>query len=164
MLVFAVVEPRERQHGCPRDYVVVANNNHQLPLGSVTFEKASSQALSRSSNMRKNLADGKAQAGKDAMHKAAIIQLLMRKQVDIASKVYHKSRTHLSDTSKREIALYVHRLVAKTDITIWFPQLQEPMKSEERDVAAICSLEEAEREAKAAKDAFENAKKNAYSK
>ncbi len=39
MLVFAVVEPRERQHGCPRDYVVVANNNHQLPLGSVTFKK-----------------------------------------------------------------------------------------------------------------------------
>jgi hypothetical protein len=38
------------------------------------------------------------------------------------------------------------------------------MKSEERDVAAIRSVEEAERDAKAAKDAFENAKKNAYSK
>lgn len=166
MLVFAVVEPRKRRPDCPPDYVVVANNSHQLPLGTVTFEGVEAQVMSYSSRMRKQLAylskiaNRKAQEANDAMHKAEIIQLLIGKKVDIASEKYQNYLVDLSDTSKREIAMYVHRLVDKALFSYYFPELPEPMKTEERDVANIRSVEEAEREAKAAKEAFEKAKKN----
>ena len=43
MSVFVVVEERKRRkfgpRGAPADYVVVANNDHQLPLGSMSFER-----------------------------------------------------------------------------------------------------------------------------
>jgi hypothetical protein len=169
MLVFAVAKPRERQYNCPPDYVVIANNDHQLPLGSVTFKGVEHQVLSHSSRMRQQLAylskiaDRKAQEANDATLKAEIIQHLIGKQVDIASEKYQNHLVDLSYTSKREIAMYVYRLVDKALFSFYFPELPEPMKSEERDVAAIRSVEEAERDAKAAKDAFETAKKNATS-
>lgn len=95
------------------------------------------------------------------MHKAEIIQLLIGNKVDIASEKYQNYLVDLTYISKREIAMYVHRLVDKALLSFYFPELPEPMKTEERDVAAIRSVEEAEREAKVAKDAFEKAKKNA---
>jgi hypothetical protein len=109
------------------------------------------------------IADRKAQEANDATLKAEIIQHLIGKQVDIASEKYQNHLVDLSYTSKREIAMYVYRLVDKALFSFYFPELPEPMKSEERDVAAIRSVEEAERDAKAAKDAFEKAKKNATS-
>jgi hypothetical protein len=72
--------------------------------------------------------------------------------------VYDRHAKHLSYTSKREIATYVHNLVPKTNISIWFPELPEPMKIKERDVAAIPSVEQAERDAKLAKEALREAK------
>lgn len=119
-----------------------------------------------SSKMRKQLqylskiAERKAQEANEAMHKAEIIQFLVREQIDIASETYQKHMAALTDTSKREIAIYVHRLVDMAIVSYYFPELPEPMKAEERDVTTIRSVEEAEREAKQAKEAFEKAKKN----
>ena len=117
-----------RQHDCPPDYVVVANNNHQLPLGSVTFEGVENQVMSHSSRMRRQLAylskiaDRKAQEANDAMHKAEIIQLLIGKQVDIASEKYQNYLVDLTYISKREIAMYVHRLVDKDSFIFLLPR------------------------------------------
>lgn len=165
MLVFLVVEPR-KQWDCPPDYVVVANNNHQLPLGSVSFEGASQEVLSISSKKECDLArlnkiaEITAREANDAKHKATIIQLLFQTRDDEAAEMFQDHKSALSDTSKREIAMYADtcRLVDVAQIAILFPGLPEPMKAAERDAASIKSVDEAKRDATQAKEAFEKAK------
>lgn len=166
MLAFVVAEPRKRHPQQPADFVVVANNNHQLPLGSVSFERVDLQVMLNSSKMRQQLeylskiAERKAQEASETTHKAEIIQFLIGKQVDVASEMYQKYMADLTVISKREIAMYVHRLVDVALVSYYFPDLPEPMKAEERDVTTIRSVEEALGEAKQAKEAFEKAKTN----
>jgi len=164
MLVFIVVIPRERQERCPADYVVVSNNDHQLPLGSVSFAAVDREIARASSERQQKLAylsrfsDMKTQEANDAMFKATIIQLVIGKKVDIASEKYQKHMAVLSATSKREISMYVHRLLDDEVISYYFPDLPEPMMAAERDTAAIRSVDESERDAAQAKEALEKAK------
>lgn len=92
------------------------------------------------------------------MHKAEIIQLLIGEKVDVASEKYQKHLAVLCETSRREIAMYVNRLVDVDLVSFYFPELPEPMKIEERDAATIRSVEEAEQDALRAKQALEYAK------
>lgn len=56
MLVFAVVLPDKRSHpNCPNNYAVIENNNHQLPIGTVTFSSVSHAVISGSMAARNRL-------------------------------------------------------------------------------------------------------------
>jgi hypothetical protein len=158
MLVFVVVVPNNRHKNCPPDYVVVENNDHELPLGSVSFKAVDHNVDRQSWAMRLKLqqlsktAIEKTQEANEAMLKATIIQLLIREKIDIASEKYQKHITALNFISKREISMYVHRLLDIEVISFYFPELPEPMMAEERDIATIKSVDEAEREASEAKE------------
>ena len=163
LLVFLVVIPNKTAHNiCPPDYVVVENNDHQLPLGSVSFKSIDRNANKRSCAMYMKLQQlrrtvyEKTQEANEAMLKATIIQLLIRGKDHIASEKYQKHIVDLKATSKREISMYVYRLVDNEVISFYFPDLPEPMRAEERDTAAIKSVDKTEQEASKAKKELED--------
>ena len=56
MLVFTVVLPdKHATPNCPHNYAVIENNNHQLPIGTVSFSSVSKFVVSRSLAARNHL-------------------------------------------------------------------------------------------------------------
>ena len=168
MLVFLVVIPPARPQRAPHDYVVVNDNDHQLPLGSFTFKSVDQTVLRGSIQKRQQLAhlsrmaEEKTRQANVAMFKATIIQHLIRNKVDVASEKYQKHKDQLCHISKREISMYVHRVVDADVISFYFPELPEPMMAEERDVAAIKSVDETVRDAANAKELLDKATMAAF--
>mmetsp|Transcript_13789 Transcript_13789/g.33230 ORF Transcript_13789/g.33230 Transcript_13789/m.33230 type:complete len:252 (+) Transcript_13789:108-863(+) len=75
MLVFAVILPEKNPNeNCPPNYAVVENNNHQLPIGTVSFSSVSQLVISRSQAARNRL---------KALEKQLEIQQLMTKDNEI---------------------------------------------------------------------------------
>lgn len=155
MLVFLVVVPEK--YPCPADMVVVNNNNHQLPLGSITFTNVETGVFQASTQRQRQLsfltklAIKREQEAKEVAIKAEIIQRLIGSEIDIASEKYQKQILELQDTSKREISMYVHRMLDDEIIPVYFPELPKPMMAAERDTAPIPSVDEAKVEAFKAK-------------
>ena len=152
MLVCAVILPVHRV-GCPKDYVVVKNNDHHFPLGTISFSrvdlavvKSSLQQKDQFRELSKRVYES-ARAADEAALKAKIIQNIIAYSIDIGSELYTKKKDLLSDLSKREIAMYVHRVLDKDVLDVYFPGIPAPMKGSEHDKAPIKRVEVVEREA-----------------
>jgi Poly(ADP-ribose) polymerase catalytic domain len=143
----------------PPYFVVVENNDHQIPIGTVQFESVDGNVITESQRKANKLKalnkkfQEATQAVKETQLKAEIIQDLIAYKVDVASEKYQKHRSSLSETSKREIAWYVHHRVDEDVIFCYFEDLPEPMDQEEFHRANIPSVDQTlENEVKAKDD------------
>jgi hypothetical protein len=159
MLVFVVVVPTiwDDKRQCPHNIIVVPTNEHQLPLGVMNFDSVSSAALARSSASRARLQQLSERVLKTSVQasvaklKARIIQLIIKDQIDLAGEVYERNKDAFCDLSKSEISMYAHRRYDADFVIFYFPSLPEPMTVEERDAAAIKSVEHLEQDLSSAK-------------
>jgi len=161
LLVFVVVLPstlrsnQKKRNGVndflvPSDFLVVANNKHHLALGTMKFRAVDPQVLQLSTEKRQQFLSlckevhDKSWAAEEGKTKAKIIQYLIGgyHQVDLASELYQKQSTLLAETSKREIAWYVRRIVGEGLADYYFPDLPEPMSLDEMDVHNIRTVDE----------------------
>ena len=79
MLVFAVVLPDIKSNPkCPHNYAVVENNNHQLPIGTVSFSSVKRIVMTNSQDARSRL---------NALEKKLEIQQRMTKDNEIKLKI-----------------------------------------------------------------------------
>lgn len=182
MLVFVVVLPSSvtqtdvtgntayhltRHHSIPSDYVVVPNNDHQLPIGTIRYTAVGNCVLHASNTRRSKFLQlskevyEKSKAAEEGLIKAKIIQRIIAGKLDLASEHYEKNCAVLKPTSKREISWYVHQKLDEDAIPVLFPKLPKPMKIDEMEEAKIQSVDEALRQESEAKQRLETERKAA---
>ncbi|CAB9510827.1 expressed unknown protein [Seminavis robusta] len=172
MLVFVVVLPSSvivqpswfcpgRYRTIPKDYVIVNNNHHQLPIGTIRFKKVHESFANSSRERRSSFLQlskevhTKSQVAKGGLIKAQIIQHLIAENIDAASEHYEKHRTCLSTASRKEVAWYVHKKVDAGVIPFLFSELPEPITDKEMELAKIQSVDEVVRQEYEAKQRLE---------
>ncbi|CAB9504573.1 Poly(ADP-ribose) polymerase catalytic domain [Seminavis robusta] len=156
MLVFVVVLPStlppssaSTHHTVPDDFLVVNNNAHQVPIGTLKFTSVNQEVLKLSQTKRKQFLQlskqvfDKSQIAEEGKIKARIIEYLIKGTFDLASELYEKNTTVLKDTSKRELAWYCHSTMDKEIISFYFSDLPHPMNSQELAKAKIQSVDDA---------------------
>lgn len=152
-------------HAIPPDYVVVENNNHQIPIGTMKFESVDRNVVNISQSRRQKLMAlsrevfAKSQVTKETQIKAKIIQDLIAGKVDTASRHYEKQRDVLKEVSKREISWYVRQNVEEEVICFYFEGLPEPLSPEEIANTKLLSLDDATKQEQEAKERLEAAQK-----
>ena len=159
MFVFLVVVPKRvaaavatRAARVPANFVVVQNNSHQIPLGTMFFDSVDKGVLEASQKLRGKLnqlakdAEAKVLEVEETKLKAAIMQELMKNEFEKASKLYLENKEVLTELSKREIAWYAQPIL-KDDprYATFFPDLPLALKAMELKDANITSLDMAER-------------------
>ncbi|CAB9509448.1 expressed unknown protein [Seminavis robusta] len=144
MLVFVVVLPpppssmqganAPRHSSRPAAYVVVENNNHQLPIGTLAFSSVDHNVMMNSQQLQQKLlslnkqVEDRIKAAEEAQIKAEIIQALIAGHVDLASETYIEYKDKFSELSRKEIAWYVQSLIGTDErFSVFFPDLPEPM-------------------------------------
>lgn len=144
ILVFVVVLPTNPKSDY---YVVVENNNHQLPLGTVKYRSVRKDVIALSQNMAcqlqalHNEVHYRSQLAKEASVKEKITQHVVQNKADIAAEVYSRNFTLLTVTSKREISWYVHQKIDEGIILFLFPDLPPPMSHQEFVTSQIPSVD-----------------------
>ena len=170
IIVFLVVGPLRSKASrtsrkIPYDFVTVQDNRHQFPLGVPHFSKVDALALGRSQKIREQMKAARQKindevaATQDVQWKALIIQLLIQSKVDLAMEKYERFHQRLSYESKREISMYIHKVLDDDVIPCLFPDLSPPFDQKEFEQitsgggkGAIHSLEWHTREVKKAKE------------
>lgn len=155
LIVFCVVTPiPDPELKIPINYVVVSENTHQLPLGTLRFTSVDRAAIERSNRMQAHLlslhraAEEKQRAANEAQRKALVIQLLIQQKADLAEEKYHKYIKSFSYSTKREISMYVYKILDAAVVDCLFPGLPEPFSTDEFDVNSdLKTVEEQEKEA-----------------
>ena len=103
-----------------RGFVVVANNSHQLPLGTIKFQTAYSRwYVAKRKQEQLSMEE-------DIRVKSQVIQYLINGQLDVASELYQNKERFLTKSSKIEIVWYVLRTCDDKDLVEYlFPNLQD---------------------------------------
>lgn len=152
MFVFLVVVPkRDSGTRAPANFVVVNNNSHQIPLGTMFFDSVdqgvvvAAQKLKEKLNQLAQDAEAKLLEVAETKIKAAIMQELMKNELEKASHLYLENKAILTDLSKREIAWYAHPFLKNDSrFATFFPDLPNPLKATELKDANVTSLEMSE--------------------
>lgn len=150
-----------RKHRIPQDYVVVENNHHQIPIGTMKFTHVNQSVMTASQSRRaKFLALSrdvfqKEQISKETRFKATIIQDLIANKIDLASEQYQKHYGNLSFVSRREISWYAHQKVDEDVVSFYFPGLPDPFGADEIETVALQSLDDATKQEQEAKERLE---------
>jgi Poly(ADP-ribose) polymerase catalytic domain len=146
MMVFVVVIPQDSvsSMAMKHPFVVVNNNSHQLPIGTLIFSRVDKIVMDHSKRLRDSLfklsqeVDIRIKAAEEAEIKAEIIQSLIAMKIDAASQTYNEHRSNLSELSKRELAWYVKiSLVDDVRSAAFFPGLPEPMNNIEMSQVTV---------------------------
>lgn len=158
------VPDKEKYPNIPEDYVVVADNTHQLPLGVLKFGTVDPTVMSRSQQRRMQLKQLSADLAKqeteamDCQTKAYIIQLLIQGKFDLAAEKYDKFHKLLKEESKREISMYAHDTMDPVYVEFLMPNLPEPYsKKEFESKAGLKTVEKHVRDAQSTKEKLEQA-------
>ena len=128
-------------------FVVVPETCHQFPLGVLKFSQISKSAMTRSKMLKFELqrayqrVEQNVTLTQDVQRKALIIQLLIQAKVDHAVEKYAQFQLRLSIAHKKEIAMYVDKLVDHDLIQFLFPGLPEPFAKEEFENLDTHSME-----------------------
>lgn len=146
MLIFAVIVPDHKKkkegtpyHHCPSEYMVVPNNEHQIPLGTLTFSGCDAKKLEMSQKLKSQLSAlsfdvaEKIRNAEMGMIRAKIIQEIIMGNILIASEKYIQYQNSLSYNDKREISMYLRSLHDPEVIGFYFIDLPEPMTKEEHN-------------------------------
>jgi hypothetical protein len=156
MLVFVVVLPStlstpndSPRRSIPSDYLVVGNNSHQLPIGTMKFRSVDANVLKASQQNRKTFLPlskqvfDKSRIVEEGRIKALIMKYLIFGTVDLASELYIKKGSFLKESSKKEIAWYVWKTCDEDLIEHFFPNLPDPMNPCELAQANVQSVDDA---------------------
>jgi len=162
MLVFCVIIPPPCKENQPPDYVVVEENSHQLPLGTLCYKSVDNDAMSRSSIMKNSLSKlhhqvcQREKMAMQARMKSQIIQYLIQNRIDIAKEKYEKCclKKDFPEDFSREISMYVHQFLDKSIIDCLFPNLPPPFERKDVDQRCVCikSVEFHEKKVESARD------------
>ena len=120
---------RQRMGRMRHGAVVVENNAHQLPIGTMKFGTVEQQVLRESNLRRQQLSQLEqelalaSQTAQETQTKARIIQDLIAGQCDVASERYQKHCGILRNTSKKEIKWYIPTTMDADIIDFYFPGL-----------------------------------------
>ena len=173
MLVFLVVVPTKNIHPSkPADYVVVENNNHQLPIGYVSFTDVDQAAANRSVVARNQLRVLNLEAEKlerksdEAKMKAKIIQLIIQNEIESASHRYQKHfSTLLTEQSRKEIVMYARgqRDLDFELVSYYFPGVEEEDVTGTKQAEILDGVQSVEKQESLALEARKKAKKVANS-
>uniref|UniRef100_A0A7S3L720 PARP catalytic domain-containing protein n=1 Tax=Amphora coffeiformis TaxID=265554 RepID=A0A7S3L720_9STRA len=132
---FVIVPPAPMEHettsssplrNCPFEYLVVENNDSQLPIGTLNFSSVDAQALAASQQSRYSLqrlnieALEKEKVAKLAATKARVIQLIIQRELELAGKVYNDHKSRFSMACKKEIAMYAYEGYDEEFISFFF--------------------------------------------
>lgn len=166
-LVFVVVVPYTSSYS-HAGIIVVPTSEHQLSLGVVSFDAAFPAALSNFFLWTKlnGLSEKVRRASKKAAVakvKAVIIRSLFKEGIAAAAKVYSKNVDCFDGLVKREISMYAHRLYDDS-VTSCFPNLPPPMSLDERDTAAICTVDRLEEKLMKAKRKLNRKRRELFSR
>ena len=150
MIVFLVVVPkRDPSTRYPSNFVVVKNNSHQIPLGTILFDSVDRIVMQESRKLRNKLQslsetlDAKQLKAEETRLKAEIMQKLMTQEMEKASNLYQENMGLLGELSKREIAWYVHPFFpddSRAEV-LFFPNLPPPLQAAELKKADVTSVE-----------------------
>ena len=151
MFVFLVILPERAtlQSNCPLNYVVVNNNGHQIPLGTILFSSVDKKVASFSAKLKQKVItlaqdlEAKQLKVEETQVKAEIMQHLMCHRLRKSSQLYLENKSILSELSNREIAWYVNPF-AKADpvrYAAFFPDLPPPLHSNELRDVDVTSVE-----------------------
>lgn len=145
-----------RRRPVPPRFVVVEDNTHQIPIGTLKFQVLDPRVLEESELHRsrlqtlslevneKHLASTKSiDMVEETKAKANIIQSLIVNHTDIASERYERFNGMLGEISKREVAWYVHKHVDPDLHNVLFSGLSEPLTALEVSKTTVLGLEEA---------------------
>ena len=149
MFVFLVVIPkRDKSIYCPANYIVVNNNNHQIPIGTILFSSVDESVAMHSEKLRQKVlslaaeVEAKQLQVEETKIKATIMQHLMCQRFEEASELYLENKWILTELSKREIAWYVHPFLSKDPrYEAFFPELPPPLHTSELQQADVTSVE-----------------------
>lgn len=159
MLVFCVLVPDKSN--TPQSYVVVPNVEHQFPLGTIIFTSVPYRSTEQSQQERAQIMfaysylELKKKKAEEATEKAAIIQLLIRKSVNMAGSRFKQHYKNLGIQAQREISKFAHDLFEKDVLCFYFDdKLPAPMSSKEFLDSRILSVEMAEMDLTDAQKAY----------
>jgi hypothetical protein len=155
IIVFVVVIPNPSQHHFST--VVVKNNCHQLPIGTVCFDSSPGRIRVRlpavtelpwlkSSLYLKRLrheVEEKTKANNEASIREKIIHNTIQNNLDVASDLYSRNKGLLQVASKKEISWYVRTRLDNDLIFYYFPDLPAPMDNVSRATVPLLTREEA---------------------
>jgi hypothetical protein len=108
----------------PFSYVIVENNHHQLPIGTLTFTSVDQAVLEESNALRYQLkalneeALQKERIVKTNQVKATIIQLIISRELEQAGHLYNQNMFDL--VHKKEIAMYAYEGYDEEFIAFYF--------------------------------------------
>lgn len=149
MFVFLVVVPKRKTNSnAPKSFVIVNNNDHQLPLGTMFFDSVDQRAMKFSNRIKEKLdkwsndAEERLLQREETTMKAVIEQELMRNNIEKASELYLENKSIFTELSLKDIAWYVHPLLKNDNrIETFFPDLPPPIKSAEVKDTNMVSVE-----------------------
>jgi hypothetical protein len=150
MLVFAIVVPDRHENviRCPDDIIVVHRNEHQLPLGTISFTSIDTTIPSKSRAMKARLAELSAEVREQQKQAeigtiyAKIIQDIIMSRVYNAADLYRQYHTTLSETQRRVIAMYAYQKFERRFVTFFFPDMAaNPMTYDEHDTGEQCNVD-----------------------
>lgn len=158
MCVFLVIMPKndEMYKTKPFSYVVVENNHHQLPIGSLTYTSVDQAVLSTSNSMRSRLkalneeALQKEKEAKSNQIKAKIIQLIISREVEHAGQVYNRNKSMFDLKMRKEIAMYAYEGYDEDFVSFYFdgglPTVKQGHANEEFFASDTRTVEDLEKD------------------
>jgi Poly(ADP-ribose) polymerase catalytic domain len=162
MLVFVVVLPStltprnsspasvsQSEKSVPHEFLVIDNNSHQLPIGTMKFRSVNPDVLNASQENRRKFLElskqvfDRCRIAEEGRIKALIMKYLIFGTVDLASELYVKQGSFLKESSKKEISWYVFKTCENDLIDYFFPNLPDPMSPLELSEAHVKSVDDA---------------------